>query len=168
MNTDTISRGQSDTENETRKQEYLVVYPSTPKFLFLCLLLIFTLFFLQAIFKLGLPGIVLDVGANQAGTRFPSVVLMSPCACFRAPVVLTRCDHVRCSYASVLNRVPVIAFEALPHNVELMKSRINKYQLESLMRVVHGAVWEESGLDVQFQNQVGLHSVRFQFRRRCE
>lgn len=80
---------------------------------------------LQAIFKLGLPGIVLDVGANQAGT----------------------------SYASVLNRVPVIAFEALPHNVELMKSRINKYQLESLMRVVHGAVWEESGLDVQFQNQ---------------
>lgn len=80
---------------------------------------------LDELVKLELPGIVLDVGANQAGA----------------------------SYAAAIRGIPVISFEALPHNVEVLMERVEKYKLEHLITVVHRAVWDKSGIDVVFHNQ---------------
>ena len=72
---------------------------------------------------------------------------------------LTACLLLAYSYTAVLHGVPVISFEALPHNVERMRRLIEKYRMGDLMTVVHGAVWSVGGMEVVFRNQVSVLHV---------
>ena len=48
----------------------------------------------------------------------------------------------------------VFTFEALPHNVDRIRSVQKKYGLEDLITVISGAVWDTAGEEKWFKEQV--------------